>query len=116
MQSAKAQEQLLREHLQQITLLLKAVQDAEQTEPHTLLLFEVGVVVPCLSPCVSCERVGRSPEYGIVTRSTRSAVLSFLIERGIRGPYTLRIVFLNIARNCYLIWWVDAKLSGTLIW
>ena len=44
MQSAKAQEQLLREHLQQITLLLKAVQgtSTQETEPHSLLLVEVG--------------------------------------------------------------------------
>ena len=43
MQSAKAQEQLLREHLQQITLLLKAVQGtaSQETEPHALLLAEV---------------------------------------------------------------------------
>ncbi|XP_043237792.1 oxysterol-binding protein-related protein 1-like [Amphibalanus amphitrite] len=40
MQSAKAQEQLLREHLQQITMLLKAVQAGQETEPHTLLLLE----------------------------------------------------------------------------
>ena len=42
MQSAKAQEQLLREHLQQITMLLKAVQNAPETEPHALLLMEVS--------------------------------------------------------------------------